>query len=56
MVLSLVHIQDFPGAHRKVETLDELQTHLRKVMAMLLEDGEPSCETEFIGTPAVEVA
>jgi predicted RNase H-like HicB family nuclease len=36
------YIPDFPGAHSHGETLDELNANLREVVAMLLEDGEPS--------------
>ena len=38
------------------ETLDELNQNLREVVEMLLEDGEPILETEFIGTQNVVVA
>jgi hypothetical protein len=33
-----------------------LGDNLREVVAMLLEDGEPKLESEFIGTQAIEVA
>jgi predicted RNase H-like HicB family nuclease len=49
-------IPGFPGAHAQAETLDELNQNLREVVAMLLEDGEPILETEFIGTQQVSVA
>lgn len=45
----------FAGAHSQGETLDELNSNLAEVIAMLLEDGEPHLETEFIGTQAVQV-
>lgn len=32
-------VPGFPGAHTQAETLDELGANLRKVIAMLLEDG-----------------
>jgi len=44
------YIPGFPGAHSQAETLDELYKNLREVIEMLLEDGEPKCETEFVGT------
>lgn len=50
------YVPGFPGAHTQAETLDELQTNLREVIEMLLEDGEPSLEAEFIGTQVVVVA
>jgi predicted RNase H-like HicB family nuclease len=39
----------FRGAHTQAETLDELRRNLREAIEMLLEDGEPSLEAEFIG-------
>ena len=44
------YVPGFLGAHTQAETLDELQRNLREVIEMLLEDGEPSLEAEFIGT------
>ena len=48
-------IPGFPGAHTQAESLDELNANLREVLAMLLEDGEPHIEAEFIGTQLVQV-
>jgi len=48
-------VPGFPGAHTQGETLDELQKNLQEVIEMLLEDGEPTLETEFIGTQTVMV-
>jgi predicted RNase H-like HicB family nuclease len=48
-------VPGFPGAHTQAETLDELSSNLHEVVAMLLEDGEPNVEAEFIGTQLVEV-
>ncbi len=50
------YVPGFPGAHSQGETLDELRENLREVIAMLLEDGEPELEAEFVGTQAIEVA
>lgn len=50
------YVPGFPGAHTQAETLDELQGNLREVIDMLLEDGEPVLETEFIGTQLVAFA
>jgi predicted RNase H-like HicB family nuclease len=50
------YVPGFPGAHSQGETLDELQKNLAEVIAMLLEDGEPKLESEFIGTQKVQVA
>ncbi len=49
-------IPGFPGAHTQAETLDELNANLREVVGMLLEDGEPNVEAEFVGTQLVEVS
>lgn len=49
------YVPGFPGAHSQGETLDELQQNLKEVISMLLEDGEPSLESEFIGTQKVQV-
>ncbi len=49
-------IPGFPGAHSQAESLDELNTNLKEVIEMLLEDGEPALESEFIGTQNVVVA
>lgn len=50
------YVPGFPGAHSQGVTLDELHGNLREVIAMLLEDGEPKLETEFVGTQTVVVA
>jgi predicted RNase H-like HicB family nuclease len=49
------YVPGFPGAHSQGETLDELRQNLQEVIAMLLEDGEPVLEAEFIGTQSVRV-
>jgi predicted RNase H-like HicB family nuclease len=48
-------VPGFPGAHTQAESLDELNANLREVVEMLLEDGEPHVEAEFVGTQLVEV-
>ena len=50
------YVPGFPGAHSQGETLDELRANLREVIAMLLEDGEPPLEAEFVGTQTILVA
>jgi len=50
------YVPNFPGAHSQAETLDELYSNLREVVEMLLEDGEPALETEFVGTQTLVVA
>ena len=48
-------VPNFPGAHAQGETLEELHTNLREVLGMLLEDGEPVWESEFVGTQIISV-
>lgn len=48
-------VPGFPGAHTQGESLDELQANLREVVSMLLQDGEPQLEAEFVGTQTVAV-
>ena len=50
------YVPGFPGAHSQGESLDELNRNLREVLSMLLLDGEPKLEAEFIGTQTVSVA
>lgn len=49
-------VPGFAGAHSQGESLDELQRNLREVIEMLLEDGEPDLEAEFVGTQSIIVA
>jgi len=49
-------IPGFKGAHSQAESLDDLNKNLREVIEMLLEDGEPILEAEFVGTQNVVVA
>lgn len=49
------YVPGFPGAHSQGETMDELNGNLREVIQMLLEDGEPRLEAEFIGTQSIEL-
>ena len=50
------YVPGFPGAHSQAGTLDELNQNLQEVIEMLLEDGEPTIEAEFIGIQTVKVA
>ena len=54
--LYIGYVPGFPGAHTQAETLDELQSNLHEVIDMLLEDGDPVLEAEFIGTQMVAIA
>ena len=50
------YVPGFPGAHSQGETLEELNANLREVIELLLEDGEPALEGEYVGTQTVMVA
>ena len=47
------YVPGFAGAHSQGETLDELKENLHEVLQMLLEDGEPALEGEFVGTQLI---
>lgn len=53
--LFIGYVPGFPGAHSQGETLDELNRNLLEVIGMLLEDGEPEVESQFVGTQTVQV-
>lgn len=50
------YVPGFPGAHTQAESLDELGGNLREVIELLLEEGEPQLEAEFVGTHTVVIA
>ena len=50
------YVPGFPGAHTQVETLDELNRNLQEVIGMLLEEGEPTLEAQFVGTQTVTIS
>lgn len=50
------YVPGFPGAHSQGTSLDELHQNLQEVLSMLLEDGEPQLEAQFVGTQQVAVA
>ncbi len=47
------YVPGFPGAHSQASSLDELSRNLREVISMLLEDGKPELESEFVGIQTV---
>jgi predicted RNase H-like HicB family nuclease len=49
------YVPGFPGAHTQAESLDELNRNLGEVIDMLLEDGEPELDAQFVGTQTVTV-
>ena len=49
------YVPGWPGAHSQGETLDELRLNLEEVVSMLLEDGEPALESEFVGLQTIRI-
>jgi predicted RNase H-like HicB family nuclease len=54
--LYIGYVPGFSGAHTQAETMDELAVNLKEVLEMLLEDGEPRLEAQFVGTQNVMIA
>lgn len=50
------YVPGFAGAHSQGDTLDELHRNLQEVISMLLEDGEPHLEAEFVGIQTLQVS
>jgi len=50
------YVPGWPGAHTQGADIDELQENLQEVLAMLLEDGDPELESEFVGVRKIQVA
>ena len=53
--LYLGYVPGFAGAHSQGASLDELKRNLEEVVGMLLEDGEPPLQAEFVGTQMIQV-
>ena len=49
------YVPGLSGAHSQGASLDELRKNLEEVIGMLLEDGEPNLEAQFIGTQTIQV-
>jgi predicted RNase H-like HicB family nuclease len=49
------YVPGFRGAHSQGASLDELVENLREAIELMLEDGEPELETEFVGTQQIVV-
>ncbi len=49
------YVPGWPGAHSQGESLDELRRNLRQVVEMLLEDGGPKLESEFVGVQTIRL-
>jgi predicted RNase H-like HicB family nuclease len=49
------YVPGFAGAHSQGGSLDDLKRNLEEVVGMLLEDGEPVLQAEFVGTQTIRV-
>jgi predicted RNase H-like HicB family nuclease len=49
-------VPGWSGAHSQGATVEELQNNLREVIEMLLEDGDPQLESEFVGLETIQIA
>lgn len=50
------YVPGWPGAHTQGADTEELLRNLREVIEMLLEDGEPQLESEFVDVQTIQVA
>ena len=50
------HVPGWAGAHSQGATVDELLNNLKEAVEMLLDDGEPVLDAEFVGTHTLHVA
>ena len=50
------YVPGWSGAHSQGDTVEELRNNLAEVISMLLEDGEPKLEAQFVGTEQLKVA
>ncbi len=50
------YVPGFAGAHSQGQTVEELVANLQEVIAMLLEDGPPKLDAQFVGTHSIQVA
>jgi len=54
--LYIGYVPGFPGAQTQGASLDELNKNLKEVIEMLLEDGDPALNSEFVGTQTVMIS
>ncbi len=50
------HVPGWSGAHSQGGSIEELHANLQEVISMLLEDGEPKFESEFVAVQTIRVA
>ena len=49
------YVPGLPGAHSQAATIDELREHLVEVIQLVLEEGPPELEVDFVGTQQIAV-
>ncbi len=49
------YVPGWSGAHSQGRDLDELKRNLKECLQMLLEDGEPHIEAEFVDVDTIQV-
>jgi predicted RNase H-like HicB family nuclease len=49
-------VPGWPGAHSQGASFDDLEKNLREVITMLLEDGNPKFQSEFVGLQTIQVS
>ena len=54
--LYVARVPGWPDAHTLGASLDELERNLREIVEMLLEEGDPKLESEFVGVQTIRVA
>ncbi len=50
------HVPGWSGAHSQGGSIEELHANLQEVISMLLDDGEPKFESEFVAVQTIRVA
>ncbi len=50
------YVPGWPGAHTQGADIGEVQENLGELIGMLLEDGEPVLESEFVGVRTIQIA
>ena len=50
------YVPGWPGAQTQGTDLNKVERRLQGVIEMLLEDGEPALESEFVGVHRIQVA
>ena len=49
------YVPELPGAHSQGVTIDELREHIREAIELVLEEGDPQLDVEFVGTQQILV-